>query len=64
MPNRALQTIVKVDQQVIVSVLRKAFANCVELQNLALNDPDGTDELIDLYETEKKQVNEVIGAIS
>lgn len=51
MANSALQTIVKVEQQVIVSVLRKAFANCVELKNLALNSPDGTDESIDLHET-------------
>ena len=57
------QTIVTVPQETIISVLRNALANCVELQNMALNNPEGTDDLIDLYESEKQEVNKVIGAI-
>jgi len=44
----------------IITLLRKAYTNVVELQNIALNSSEQNDSLIEIYQPEKDEINNAI----
>ena len=47
----------------IITLLRKAYTNVVELQNIALNSAEQNDSLIDIYQSEKDEITDAIKGI-